>query len=212
MSAKVKTAAEIADENARNRMDLDKEATPVEIDFENVTITPQEKLTSHVINQDEADGFDIDKKSDRFKNDKQSFSRIKDIYAEGPSIVIKVADGEIDTATQAAVLSTKKVTPAEALQRATALNAMLGHDQVVLADRKQVEHIIEATIEATLEAQENIMRAQGHGDEDIKRTRRKRLERIEQFENAVEQVRGKKERQALQEMLLFKKVLKKLAH
>jgi hypothetical protein len=211
MTDKVRTAAEIAEEHARNRME-GKEVTPVEIDFENVTVTKQDKLESHVINQDEETGFDENKKSERFQSDKQSFSRIKNIYAEGPAVVIEVDEGKIDVKTQAAILGSKKVTPSEALQRATALNAMLAHDKVVLADRKQVEEIIQQTIEATLEAQENTMTANGATYEDIKRTRKARLDRIEQFEKAVEKTRGKKDLQELQQMMMFKKVLKKLAH
>jgi hypothetical protein len=210
MSDKVRTAAQIAEENAKNRMDPDKVATPVEIDFENVIVTPQEKLESHVINQDEATGFDIDKESDRFKTSKQAFSRIKNVYADGPVVIIEVEEGKLDTKTQAAILGTRRVTPAEALQRATALNSMIAHKQIQLADRKQAEEIVEATIEATLEAQENIMKAQGSTDEDIKRARKARLERVEAFEKAVERVRGEKDLQELQQMLLFKKVLKKL--
>ncbi len=209
MSEKVKTSVEIAEENARKRMEGAK-VTKVEVDVDDVSIKPQEKLESHVINQDEATGFDLDKESDRFKTSVQSFSRIRDVYAEGPSVIIKVDEGKIDTSTQAAVLQTKKITPREALERATALNAFLAHDKVQLADRKQVEELIEATITACLEAQENTMLAQGATKEDIKRTRKARLERIEQFENAVENVRGKKELQELQQMVMFKKVLKKL--
>lgn len=209
MSKKVKTAAEIAEERAAKGLQ-DRNDGRIEIDFDDVTVKPQEKLESHVINQDEATGFDMDIVSDRFKDSKQSFSRIKDVYAEGPAVVIKVAEGEIDTSNQAAVLTTKKITPTEALQRATALNAMLAHNAITLADRKQVEELVEATIMACLEAQENTMKAGGATDEDIKRTRKARVDRIEQFEKAVETQRGKKELQELQQMIMFKKVLKKL--
>lgn len=232
MSEKVRSALEIAEENAKRRMsgpvaspdDSDGTKTLAEEylekagDYESTRQADgsvgisQGELETHVINQDEAVGFDSERKSDRFKTDKQSFSRIRDVRAEGPSIVIQVEEGRIDPSTQAAVLATKVITPSEALQRAAALNSMLGHDKVALADRKQVEDIVEATIEATLEAQENIMRANGASREDIKRTRKARLDRINAFEKAVERVRGKKELQELQQMLLFKKVLQKLEH
>lgn len=230
MSNKVKTAAEIAEENAQRRMSgpvaspeesdgtktLAEEYLEKAGDYEStrkedgsVGIS-QGELQTHVINQDEAGEFDIDKVSDRFDTSTQSFGRIKNVYADGPSVVIEVDEGKIDVKSQAAVLATKRVTPSEALQRAVALNALLGHDKVKMADRKQVEEIVEAAVMACLEAQENVMRAQGSGDEDIKRTRKARIDRIEAFEKAVENKRGKKDLQQLQEMLLFKRVLKKL--
>lgn len=211
MAEKVKTAAEIAEARAAKGLQ-ERSDGRVEIDFENITVTPQEKLETHVINQDAPaeDGFDGDIKSDRFATSKQSFSRIKDVYADGPAVVIKVDEGAIDTATQAAVLATKTITPAEALQRAAALNSMLAHQSIQMADRKQVGELIEATIMACLEAQENTMRANGATTEDIKRTRKARVDRIEQFEKAVETKRGKKDLQELQQMIMFKKVLKKL--
>jgi len=211
MTEKVKTAVEVAEERAAKGLQ-ERTDGRVEIDFSDVTVTPQEKIKSHVINQDEATGFDETKQSDRFKSDKQSFGRIRSVRADGPNVVIEVDEGKIDATTQASILGNKRLTPEEALQRAIALNTMLMHEAVVLADRKQVENIVEETIVAVLEAQENVMTAQGHGYEDIKRSRKARLDRIEQFEASAKRIRGPQALQDLQGMLLFKKVLKRIAH
>lgn len=168
------------------------------------------KVKSHVVNQDEADGFDIDKQSGRFKDDKQSFTRIKDVRAEGPMVIIEIDPTKTDFRIHAAQLETQVISPQEAIQRALALNAMLALDKVNIGDRKQVEEIVEACIMAVMEAQENAMKAAGSTYEDIKAARRARMQRIEMFEHAVREKRGQAELDKLSEMMLFKKVLKKL--
>lgn len=208
MAGKVKTAVEIAEERAAKGLQ-DRDDGRIEIDFDNVTITPQEKTPSHVVKQEEVTGFDIDKKGTLFKDDKQTFSRIRDVRAEGHMVWIEVDEGRMDE-NHAAVLVSKKVTPEEALERAIALNRMLMHKAIKIADVKQVEDIVEATITAVLEAQENGMRASGCTKEDIKRTRKARLDRINAFEAAVAKTRGPKELAKLQDMLLFKKVLQRV--
>jgi len=184
-----------------------------ELELEDFVVVPQEK-TTHVINQDEEDsaGFDENKQSGRFDTDSQSFSRIKDVRAEGPEVVIEIDQSKTDFRIHAAVLKTQRLTPKEAIQRAVALNQMLMLDKVVLSDRKQVNDIVEATITAVLEARENIMRANGAGTEDIKRTRKALLDKIDTFEHAVREQRGQKALDQLQEMTLFKRVLQRLAH
>ena len=217
MPKKVKTAVEKAMEQeldvAHPTADPPNEtlnAERKEYEVDDFKITPQEKPDSHVINQDEATGFDENKKSGRFKDDKQAFSRIKDVRAEGPEVVIEVEEDVVDLNVHAAQLKTQRVTPSEAVQRALALNSLLMVDKINLADRKQVQDIVEATILATMEAQENIMRANGATYEDIKAARRARLEKIEMFEAAVVEKKGKKALDKLQEMTVFKKVLQKL--
>lgn len=182
-----------------------------EMEIDDFVVVPQEKAPSHVINQDEATGFDETKKSTRFKDDTQSFSRIKDVRAEGVEVVIEIDTGKTDLRIHAAVLTDQRMTPAEAIKRAVALNQMLMLDKVKLSDRQQVEDIVEATIIAVLEAQENRMRMDGAAYEDIKRSRKARLDKILAFEAAVIQVRGKAALAELGEMTLFKKVLQKVA-
>lgn len=209
MSEKVKTAVEIAEERAAKGLQ-ERTDGRVEMDVSDFKITPQEKTPSHVVKQAEAGTFDENKQTNLFKDDKQTFSRIKDVRAEGHMVIIDVDEGKRDDS-QAAILQSQKITPQEALQRATALNTMLMHEKINVADVKQVQDIVEAAIAAVLEAQENIMISEGCTQEDIKRARKARLDKIEAFEAAVRNTRGAKELAKLQEMQLFKKVLKTLS-
>jgi len=219
---KAKTAAEVAEEraraeeakaeNAKKRMDHTVDHTPVEIDIDDMIVTPQEKPESHVVNQDEATGFDENKQSGRFKSDVQSLSRIKNVYADGEEVVIEVDKSKIDLSIHAAILTDQRLTPKEAVQRALMLNDMLRLEKVQLADRKMVQDIVEATIIAVIEARENTMRREGATYEDIKRSRKKMLDNINTFEAAVLNTRGQAALDELGEMILFKAVLKKIAH
>jgi hypothetical protein len=202
---KAKTALDIAQENA-DKMERK------EYEVEDFKITPQEKSESHVINQDEATGFDVDKKSGRFKDDKQSMSRIKDVYADGDEVVIKIDRSKLDLSIHAAVLVDQRLSPSEAVQRALMLNDLLRLDKVNLADRQMVQDIIQATVIAVLQARENRMKKEGATYEDIKATRRKMLKRIHEFEAAVKDKRGQKALEQLGELTLFKDILEKVAH
>jgi hypothetical protein len=203
---KAKTALEIAEGNA-DKMDERKE-----YEVEDFKITPQEKVESHVINQDKATGFNADKKSGRFKDDKQSMSRIKNVFADGDEVVIQIDKSKLDLSIHAAVLVDQRISTKEATQRALMLNDLLRLDKVNLADRQQVQDIVQATIIAVLEAQENKMRKGGASYEDIKASRRKRLKRIHEFEAAVKDKRGQKALDQLTELTLFKDILEKVAH
>jgi hypothetical protein len=211
---KAKSALEIAQENAEKM----KHAPPSgrtdrkEFEMSDFEVTPQEKPDSHVVNQDDATGFDPDKKSERFKDDKQSMSRIKNVYADGEEVVIEIDKGKIDLSIHAAVLTDQRLSPREAVERALSLNDLLRLDKVNLADRQQVEDIVEATVIAVLQARENKMRKEGATYEDIKATRRKMLNRIHEFEAAVKNKRGQKALDELGELTLFKGILEKVAH
>lgn len=207
---KAKTALEIAQENAETMKKKAAESKEYEID--DFKITPQEKADSHVVNQDKATGFDPDKKSGRFKDDKQSLSRIKNVYADGHSVVIEIDKSKTDLSIHAAVLHDQRISPQAAVERALALNDMLRLDKVNLADRGMVQEIVQATVIAVLQAQENRMKTEGASYEDIKASRRKRLKRIHEFEAAVKNVRGKKALEQLSELTLFKDILEKVAH
>jgi len=219
MADKVKTAAEKALERHTAKVadgEVPEHVTELpsgerkEYDVDNFKITPQEKAPTHVVNQDEATGFDVDKQSGRFEDDKQSFTRIKNVYAEGPEVVIEVDPKQTDFRIHAAVLQTQRLSVQEAIQRAVALNQMLMLDKINLSDRKQVGDIVEATIEAVLEAKENMMRSNGATYEDIKKSRQAQLDRIHMFEKAVHDKRGKAELDKLQEFMMFKRVLERV--
>ncbi len=211
---KAKSALEIAQENAEKM----KHAPPTgrterkEFEIEDFKVTPQEKAPSHVVNQDQATGFDETKQSKRFKDDKQSMTRIKNVYADGDEIVIEIDKSKIDLSIHAAVLTDQRVSIKEATQRALMLNDLLRLDNVNLGDRKQIQEIAEATIIAVLQARENRMRKEGATYEDIKATRRKMLKRIHEFEAAVKNKRGQKALDELGEVTLFKDILEKVAH
>jgi hypothetical protein len=210
---KAKTSLEISQKNADQIQHTPPEGRTErkEFEIENFVVVPQEKLNSHVVNQDDAIGFDIDKKSGKFKDDKQSMSRIKNVFADGHKVVIQIDKSKTDFSIHAAVLTDQRLTPRAAVERALMLNDLLRLDKVNLADRKMVEEIVEATIIAVLQARENKMKDEGATYEDIKKTRRKMLERIHQFEAAVKNKRGQVELDQLNEMVMFKKVLEKIA-
>lgn len=216
MADKVKSAAEMAmarfEGEAIPEADLPESGERKEYEVEDFVITEQEKAPSHVVNQDDPDpeGFDIDKKSNRFKTDTQSFSRIKDVRCEGVEVLIEIDKTKLDLSIHAAVLTDQRITPTQAIERAIALNQMLMLDKVTLADRKQVEAIVEATMIAVLEAQENMMRQHGATYEDIKAARRARLDKIHMFEQAVKDKRGQAALDDLQELMLFKTILEKV--
>ena len=99
--------------------------------------------------------FDLDDNVGNLKSDKQTFSRIMRVYASNGMVRIEVDPTVVAGEHGGRPLQNQVLTVREAAERAAELNRMAC--VMVPADKKMVMEIIESTIRACREAQQQLM-------------------------------------------------------
>lgn len=103
-----------------------------------------------------ATGFDISMLTGDKTTDKQSFSRIKRIYAKDGLVFMDVDSSLDPRAHGGAPLLSRVLSVKEAAERAITLNKMAG--AMNAADYKMVMEIVDNTIQACREAQQQLLK------------------------------------------------------